>query len=94
MQELAAALEIEPRLVVAWEDGEKFPTKRHVEAMQALAEKGPTAIARKGRRRGDAMTPMQALADPGLWSLFRKLLAHPELRRRALEIAETYDDPE
>ncbi len=95
MQELAAALGIEPSVVVAWEDAEMFPTRQYVEKMKVLAEKGPSAVPRRGRRnRAEAMTPMQALSDPELWRLLRKLLAHPELRRKATELAEAYDEPE
>ncbi|MBM4356993.1 MAG: helix-turn-helix transcriptional regulator [Deltaproteobacteria bacterium] len=95
MQELAAALEVEPRVVVAWEDAEMFPTRQYVEKMMALAEKGPGAVPRRGRRsRTDATTPMQALADPELWRLFRKLVAHPELRRQATALADGFDEPE
>jgi hypothetical protein len=71
-----------------------FPTRRHVERMQSLATEGPGAVPRKGRRRAaDAATPMQVLAEPELWRLVRKLLQHPELRKRALELAEGYEDP-
>jgi len=94
MQELADALGVEPRVVMAWEDAEMFPTRGHVERMQGLLAEGPGAVPRKGRRRAaDAATPMQLLADPELWRLVRKLLQHPELRKRALEIAAAYDDP-
>ncbi len=93
MQELAAALGVEPRTVVAWEDAEMFPTKQYIERMRALAEAGPSAIAKKGRRRAEPATPMQALADPELWRLVRKLIGHPELRKKAEELAAAYDDP-
>lgn len=94
MQELADALGIEARVVMEWEDGEMFPTRRHVEKMKALSTEGPSAVPRKGRRRAaESLTPMQVLADPELWRLVRKLLCHAELRKRALELAETYDEP-
>jgi transcriptional regulator with XRE-family HTH domain len=96
MQELAAALEVEAQTVIAWEDGAMFPTKRFVEKMRALGEKGPGAVPRLGRRRASAAvaaTPMQALADPELWRLLRKLIAHSELRRKVDELAAGYDDP-
>lgn len=94
MQELASALGVEPRTVMAWEDAEQFPTRQFIEKMQDLAARGPGAIVRSGRRRTETTTPMQALTDPETWRLVRKLLAHPELRRRAQELAASYDDPE
>ncbi len=96
MQELAAALDIDAQTVIAWEDGAMFPTKRFVERMRALGEQGPGAVPRLGRRRDAAVasaTPMQALADPELWRLVRKLIAHAELRRKVAELAASYDDP-
>jgi transcriptional regulator with XRE-family HTH domain len=94
MQELAAALGVAARTVIAWEDAEMFPTKQYIDKMKTLAEAGPSAIVRKGRRRAEAGSPMQALADPELWRLLRKLIAHPQLRKKAEELSEAYDDPE
>ena len=34
-----------------------------------------------------------ALADPDLWRLLRKLIAHQELRTAVAKLAEAYDDP-
>ncbi|APR81996.1 Hypothetical protein A7982_07345 [Minicystis rosea] len=90
-RELATALGIEQQTVLAWERAELFPTKRHCDAMEELRKKGPSAIPKKPRRK--AATPMQALADPDLWKLIRKLAAHPELRSAAQALAERYADP-
>jgi transcriptional regulator with XRE-family HTH domain len=91
-RELAAALDVEPDAVSAWERGELFPTKRHVDAMQELRARGPAAIPRK-RRKGAPASPMQLLADPALWRIVRKLLAHAELRTAVEALAASYDDP-
>jgi transcriptional regulator with XRE-family HTH domain len=91
-RELAAALDVEADAVSAWERGELFPTKRHVDAMQELHARGPTAIPRK-RRKGAPASPMQVLADPALWRIVRKLLAHAELRASVEALSATYDDP-
>lgn len=91
-RELAAALEVEPDMVAAWERADLFPTKRHVGMMEALRAKGPSAIPKK-RRKGAPASPMQALADPELWRLVRKLLVHPELRAAVEKLAEPYADP-
>ncbi len=93
MQELAATLGVDARTVVAWEDAEMFPTKQFIERMRKLGERGPDAVVRKGRRRTAPPTAMEALGDPELWRLLRKLIAHPELRKRVAEIADDYDDP-
>jgi transcriptional regulator with XRE-family HTH domain len=91
-RELAAALAVEPDIVLSWERADLFPTKRNVEKMEELRAKGPSAVPRK-RRKSAPASPVQALADPELWRLFRKLLSHPELRSAAQKLAETYPDP-
>lgn len=91
-RELAAALDIDQETVLAWERGDLFPTKRLVGLMADLRRRGPTAIPRK-KKRGAAGSPVEALADPELWRLVRKLLVHPDLRAAALKLAEPYADP-
>jgi len=88
-KELAAALELDQATVLAWERGDLFPTKRYVDAMAALAKKGPSAIPRKGK--GD--DPLKALADPQLWELVRKLAVHKKLREETAKLAAGYPDP-
>jgi len=91
--ELARALEVDAKTVVLWGSGELFPTKRHVQAMTALRERGADAFprARKGKARG--ATGMARLADPKLWELVRKLAAHPELFDQVTKLAESFPDP-
>lgn len=91
-RELAVALDLEPDIIVGWERGDLFPTKRYVGKMEDLRRKGPSAIPRK-RKKPAASTPLQALADPALWLLVRKLLAHAELRTAAEALAVPYPDP-
>lgn len=88
-KELAAALGVEQATVLSWEKGELFPTKVYVDKMQALRAKGPAAIPKKAK--GDA--PMKVLADPSLWELMRKLLAHKKLRDEVVKLAAPYADP-
>lgn len=88
-KELAAALDIETSTVAAWERGDEFPTKKHVAQLEKLVAGGPTAIPRKAKG-GD---PLEALRDPDVWLLIRKLLAHPKLRAEASRLAEKYDEP-
>jgi transcriptional regulator with XRE-family HTH domain len=91
-RELATALGVEQETVLAWERAALFPTKRYVTRMEELRRLGPSAIARSSKRAAP-LSPLHALADPDLWRLFRKLLAHPELRRATEKLAETYSDP-
>jgi transcriptional regulator with XRE-family HTH domain len=91
-RELAAVLEVDTETISAWERGDLFPTKRLVGIMEGLRAKGPSAIPRR-RRKGAPASPMQGLADPELWRLVRKLLAHPELRANADALAAAYPDP-
>ena len=90
-KDLAGALGLEQAEVLAWERGELFPTKRYVDEMNALRAKGAGAI--PTRRRGAPTSPQQALADPAVWLLFRKLLFYPELFKAAQKLAEAYRDP-
>jgi len=88
-KELATALGIEQGTVLAWEKGELFPTKPYIDKMEALRARGPAAIPKKSR--GDA--PFKVLADPALWELVRKLVAHKKLRDECTKLAAAYPDP-
>jgi transcriptional regulator with XRE-family HTH domain len=90
-RELGAALEVEQATVLKWESGELFPTKKHVDLMGALRAKGPSAIPRKAR--GAQPPPMRLLADPAVWELLRKLVAHKKLRDDVTKLAAAYADP-
>lgn len=93
-RELAGALGLEQETVLAWERGDLFPTKRFVDAMEKLRQKGPSAIPRKPRKSAAApASPWQALADPALWRLVRKLVAYPALRAQVEELAAGHADP-
>ncbi len=92
-RELAEALGLELAVVMAWEDEEQFPTKRSIKMMEKLRAQGAGSVPRKRRGRKKGQSPMQVLADPDLWTLMRKLLAHEDLRKQALELASHYDDP-
>ncbi len=91
-KDLARVLGVEADEVFAWESGEHFPTKRYVDKMATLRDQGPDAFPRARRAKGDA-TEMERLADPELWKLVRKLLAHPPLFRQAQKLAEEFKDP-
>jgi transcriptional regulator with XRE-family HTH domain len=88
-KELAVALGVDQATVLAWEKAELFPTKAYVDRMGALRAKGPGAIPRPSK----GVDPMHSLADPKVWQLFRKILAHAKLRDEAMKLAENYPDP-
>lgn len=90
-KELAGALGLEQKIVMAWESGELFPTKKYVEQMEALRQKGPSAIPKKPK--GKEPPPLAVLADPALWGLLRKLLVHRKLRDEVVKLAAEYADP-
>ena len=88
-KELAQAIGIEQATVLAWEKGELFPTKPYIDKMEALRARGPAAVPKKAR--GEA--PLKVLADPALWELVRKLVAHKKLRDEVTKLASAYPDP-
>jgi predicted transcriptional regulator len=90
-RELGDAIGVEQKTIIDWEAGTLFPTKKYVDRMLALKEKGPGAVPKKAR--GAAPPPMRVLADPGLWEIVRKLVAHKKLRDEVTKLASTYADP-
>jgi transcriptional regulator with XRE-family HTH domain len=90
--ELATAVGVDVKTVMAWEAGDLFPTKSHVARLDALEAAGPAAIPRKSRTKV-AVTGIALLGDPRLWTILRKLTAHPDLLREVEKLADGYDDP-
>ena len=88
-KELAQALGIEQATVLAWEKGDLFPTKAFVDKMELLRSRRPAIIPTKAK----GAEPMKVLADPALWGLVRKLVAHKKLRDEVLKLAAPYADP-
>lgn len=88
-KELAAVLEVEQSVVLAWEKGDLFPTKQYIDKIEALRKVGPSAIPKKSKIASD---PMKLLADPKVWTLLRKVLVHKKLRDDVLKLADGYDD--
>ncbi len=91
--ELGEALGLDAKTVMAWEQEQLFPTKRYVERMKALLEAGPGSVPRRRRGTKKARSPFEVLAEPRLWSVVRKLVAHPELLDQVEQLAERYDEP-
>jgi transcriptional regulator with XRE-family HTH domain len=87
-RDLATTLGIEQKEVLAWEAGELFPTKRFVEQMQALREKGPSAVLKSAK--GKAVAPTDRVSDPAFWVIVKKLLLYPALYEQVAKLAATY----
>ncbi len=90
-RELAAALQVEQGVVMKWESGELFPTKKYCDQMNDLRARGPGAIPKK--QKGPNVPPMRVMSDPTFWELVRKLAAHKKLRDEVTKLASSYEDP-
>ncbi|MGA3123222.1 MAG: helix-turn-helix transcriptional regulator [Polyangiaceae bacterium] len=89
-KELAGALGVDQATVLAWERAERFPTKAYIDRMIAIRAAGPGAVPRKSKATSDSV---HGLADPVVWEIFRKLVAHRKLRDEVAKLAELYSDP-
>jgi DNA-binding XRE family transcriptional regulator len=90
-RELGDAIGVDQSTIIAWELGQLFPTKRYVDRMLALKEKGAGSVPKKAR--GASPPPARVLADPGFWEIVRKLVAHKKLRDEVGKLAQGYTDP-
>lgn len=90
-RELGEAVGVDQKTIIEWEAGRLFPTKKYVDRMLALKEKGPGAVPKKAR--GASPSPMKVLADPALWEIVRKVVAHKKLRDEVTKLAANYADP-
>jgi DNA-binding transcriptional regulator YiaG len=86
--ELAAAVGVDVKTLLAWESGDQFPTKRHADRLKALEAQGPSAIKRSPKRPA---TGPDLLADPRFWTVVRKLATHPDLFSKVEQLSATYD---
>ena len=89
-RDLATTLGIEQKEVLAWEAGELFPTKRYVDQLNVLRQKGPSAVLKAAK--GKAVAPTDRLSDPAFWAIVKKLLLHPPLYDQVSKLAESYRD--
>ena len=93
-RELAATLGIDFGEVAAWEQGERFPTKKDISDLAKLRLLGPAAITRKPKRQVSATLRGTArLADPALWQIVLKLTEHPDFFEKVRQLAENYTLP-
>jgi transcriptional regulator with XRE-family HTH domain len=90
--ELAETIGVDAKTVLEWESGDRFPTKRHADKLTALRAAGPSGVKRRTRKRSGRQG-LDLLADPRLWAIIRKLLAHADLLAEVERAAERYEDP-
>ncbi len=90
MGELAAAVGVEVKTLLAWESGDQFPTKRHSDRLAALEKEGPSAIKRK--RASKAPIGPDLLADPRFWVVVRRLATNPEFFAAVEKLSASYGD--
>ena len=74
--ELAQAVGVEPRMLLAWEAGDLFPTKRHVGKLEAARKAGPGAL--RTQKAVPAPTGIDVLEDPRLWAVVKRLVTDPK----------------
>ena len=91
MAQLGEKVGVSQSTITAWESGEKFATKEHVDKLRALDEGSESTAKKPPLDEAAVWAPF--LASPEFAALLRKLLFHPELRRKALALAATYRDP-
>ena len=89
-RDLATTLGLEQKEVLAWEAGELFPTKRFVEQMKVLREKGPSAVLKTAK--GKVVAPTDRVSDPAFWGIVRKLMLHPAFYEQVSKLASGYGD--
>ncbi|MBK8256055.1 MAG: helix-turn-helix domain-containing protein [Polyangiaceae bacterium] len=90
-RQLGERLGVDQKTVLAWEREEIFPTKKHVEAMHAQTADGAVTSPKPGVHSVPSI--WNDLSNPAVWKLFRKILAHDELREKVTQLAENYEDP-
>ena len=92
-RELAGALGIEQ------DDGARlgavdlFPTKRHVDMMEALRSKGPSAVPRKPRRKSAPASPSTPSPTPACGASCASSSSTPSCGNAVQKLAEPYTDP-
>jgi DNA-binding transcriptional regulator YiaG len=89
MGQLAAAIGVEVKTILAWEAGDQFPTKRHADKLTALEKEGPSAIKRPSPKKPP--TGSDLLADPRFWAVVRKLAVHADFFEKVEKLSATYE---
>lgn len=83
--ELAHAVGVEPRVLLAWEAGDSFPTKRHVGKLEAARKAGAGAV--RSTKAEPDRTGTDALEDPRLWAIVKRLVTDPKFLAEVEKLA-------
>jgi DNA-binding transcriptional regulator YiaG len=89
--ELSASVEVDVKTLLAWESGDLFPTKKHVDRLLALKQAGQSAVVRRVKR-GKPASGLDALDDPRLWAIVKKLASFPEFLSEVEKLASRYGE--
>lgn len=87
--DLAAAVGVEVKTLLAWESGDRFPTKRHADRLRALEKEGPSAIKRSRPKK--APSGPELIGDARFWTVVRKLATNPEFFGKVEKLAGEYE---
>jgi predicted transcriptional regulator len=90
--ELSATIEVDVKTLLAWEAGDLFPTKKHVDRLEILRRKGPAGVLRRPRAK-KTQAGLDALDDPRLWAIVKKLASYPDFLIEVEKLAARYDPP-
>jgi transcriptional regulator with XRE-family HTH domain len=83
--ELAQAVGVEPRMLLAWEAGDLFPTKRHVGKLEAARKAGAGAL--RSPKAESHRTGTDVLEDPRLWAIVKRLVTDPKFLAEVEKLA-------
>jgi len=87
--ELAAAVGVDVKSILAWESGDQFPTKRHADRLTSLEKEGPSAIKRFRSSKPPAGTDL--LAEPRFWTVVRKLATNSDFFATVEKMSTEYE---
>jgi transcriptional regulator with XRE-family HTH domain len=86
--ELAQAVGVDAKTLIAWESGDLFPTKRHVSRLEAVRRGGPEAVRRP--KAAPVASGLELLSDPRLWAIVTKLVQDAKFFAEVEKLAERY----
>jgi len=87
--DLAAAVGVDVKTLLAWEAGDRFPTKRHADKLKALEKEGPSAVKRTGKKK--PVSGPELLGDSRFWNVVRKMATNADLFAEVERLSAKYD---
>ena len=86
--DLARAVGVDVKTLIAWESGDLFPTKSHVGRLRAVHQAGPEAL--RAPKPKPSPGGLEALSDPRLWAIVTKLVRDEKFFAEVEKLAERY----